>query len=857
MNFVTAGCLAGEDAASIAANLKYHVDYKPLFYPLKFESKQAYYAAAQSVRDHLVKRWNETFVHFQKQHPKHIHYLSMEFLQGRALTNAIGNMGLTDSYAQALKKLGHDLEKVAIQEPDAALGNGGLGRLASCFLDSLATLNYPAWGYGLRYKYGLFRQQITNEGQQEWPESWLEAGNPWEIPRFDVWYPIKFFGRVISSKSGKKKWVGGEDIRAVAYDLPIPGYKTKNTISLRLWSTTVAAEDFDLVSFNAGEHDKAGRAIYSAERICNILYPGDATPEGKLLRLKQQYTLCSASIQDMIARFKERSGSGFSWSKFSSKVAIQMNDTHPTLCVPELMRILVDIEGLAWEEAWKITQATVAYTNHTVLPEALEKWPLDLMQKLLPRHIEIIHRIDEEFIKTLITSGIDKGEIEKKILSMRVFENVALPESVKSSVPHQHGKDDDEFNPAPELVRMANLCVIAGHKVNGVAAIHSEIVKDEVFNDFYKLWPEKFQNKTNGVTPRRWMRFCNPELSKVITKYLGSEEWVAKTDQLARLKDMVDNKELIKDWAAAKRACKSKLAAYIKEQTGLVISPDSLFDTQASGFIVKRIHEYKRQLLNILGCIYRYKKMKEMSPKERKAKYVNRVTLFGGKAFATYWNAKRIVKLITDVGNTVNKDPDIGDLMKVIIVPDYNVSVAEILIPGSELSEQISTAGMEASGTSNMKFSMNGAVLIGTLDGANVEIREEVGEDNFFLFGAFAHEVANLRKERAEGKFEPDPRFIEAMDFIKSGAFGGYDYTPLLSTLEGNSGFGQGDYFLVGKDFPDYIECQEKVDEAYRDKERWTKMSIMNVAGSPKFSSDRTIHEYANEIWGIKPLPVP
>eukprot|EP01018_Ginkgo_biloba_P011047 Gb_26799 [translate_table: standard] len=528
-----------------------------------------------------------------------------------------------------------------------------------------------------------------------------------------------------------------------------------------------------------------------------------------------------------------------------------------------------------------------------------------------------ILRLEGEFIKEVIAKNgtMDLKELEKKIKGMRILENVDFPDSVtplfadlwkleeeaakeksevdleeksevdleeksevdleknsevdleKNSEVDLEKKSDlkleeeakkpknnskDVVSAPPKLVRMANLCVIAGHSVNGVAEIHSKIVKEEVFNDFYQMWPDKFQNKTNGVTPRRWIRFCNPELSRVITKWLGSEDWVLHTERLAELRQFADNADLQKEWQAAKRANKVKLVSYIRDKTGYLISPDAMFDIQ-----VKRIHEYKRQLLNILGVVYRYKKMKEMTSEERRANYVPRVCIFGGKAFATYVQAKRIVKLITDVGVTINHDTEIGDLLKVIFIPDYNVSVAEMLIPSSELSQHISTAGMEASGTSNMKFSMNGCVLIGTLDGANVEIREEVGEENFFLFGAEAHEIAGLRKERAEGKFKPDPRFEEAKDFIKSGAFGKYDYRHLLGSLEGNEGYGQGDYFLVGKDFPAYIECQERVDEAYRNQEKWTRMSILNTAGSSKFSSDRTINEYAKEIWGIKPVQLP
>ncbi|KAK0585600.1 hypothetical protein LWI29_031109 [Acer saccharum] len=877
------------DAASIASSIKYHAEFTPLFSPEKFELPKAFFATAQSVRDSLIINWNATYDCYEKLNVKQAYYLSMEFLQGRALLNAIGNLGLTGAYAEALSKLGHNLENVLGQEPDAALGNGGLGRLASCFLDSLATLNYPAWGYGLRYKYGLFKQRTTKDGQEEVAEDWLEMGNPWEIVRNDVSYPIKFYGKVVSGSDGKSHWIGGEDIKAVAYDVPIPGYKTKTTINLRLWSTKVPSEDFDLYAFNAGDHTKAAEALSNAEKICYVLYPGDESIEGKILRLKQQYTLCSASLQDIIVCFERRSGANVNWDEFPEKVAVQMNDTHPTLCIPEMMRILVDLKGLSWKEAWNITQRTVAYTNHTVLPEALEKWSLELMQKLLPRHVEIIEMIDEELIHTIVSEygTVDPDLLEKKLKEMRILDNVDLPatfanlivkpkestvvvpsdeletteEEVESVNEEPEAEkegtleEDKEVEAVPEppkLVRMANLCVVGGHAVNGVAEIHSEIVKDEVFNEFYKLWPEKFQNKTNGVTPRRWIRFCNPDLSRIITYWIGTEDWVINTEKLAELRKFADNEDLQTQFMAAKRSNKMKVVSLIKERTGYTVSPDAMFDIQ-----VKRIHEYKRQLMNILGIVYRYKQMKEMSAAERKAKFVPRVCIFGGKAFATYVQAKRIVKFITDVGATVNHDPEIGDLLKVVFVPDYNVSVAELLIPASELSQHISTAGMEASGTSNMKFAMNGCILIGTLDGANVEIREEVGEDNFFLFGAEAHEIAGLRKERADGKFVPDPRFEEVKEYVRSGVFGPYNYDELMESLEGNEGFGCADYFLVGKDFPSYIECQEKVDEAYRDQKGWTRMSIMNTAGSYKFSSDRTIHEYARDIWGIEPVELP
>lgn len=752
----------------------------------------------------------------------------MEYLQGRALTNAVGNLNIQDAYADALNKLGHQLEEIVEQEKDAALGNGGLGRLASCFLDSMATLNLPAWGYGLRYRYGLFKQQITKEGQAESAEDWLEKFSPWEIVRHDVVYPVRFFGHVQVNPDGSRKWVDGEVIQALAYDVPIPGYKTKNTISLRLWEAKACAEDFNLFQFNDGQYESSVQRHSGAQQICAVLYPGDATESGKLLRLKQQFFLCSASLQDIIFRFKERNDGNapLEWSKFPSKVAVQLNDTHPTLAIPELMRLLMDDEGLGWDEAWDVTTRAIAYTNHTVLPEALEKWSQSVMWKLLPRHMEIISEIDKRFVEMVHST---RHDLEDKVNSMCILDN----------------------NPQKPVVRMANLCVVSAHTVNGVAQLHSDILTSELFADYVSIWPNKFQNKTNGITPRRWLRFCNSELSNIITKWLETDEWVTNLDLLVNLRKFADNEDLQAEWASAKMANKQRLAQYIHDLTGVSIDPNSLFDIQ-----VKRIHEYKRQLLNILGAVYRYKKLKEMSPDDR-SKTTPRTIMIGGKAFATYTNAKRIVKLVTDVGAVVNTDPEVNNYLKVVFVPNYNVSVAEMLIPGSELSQHISTAGMEASGTSNMKFALNGCLIIGTLDGANVEIREEIGEENFFLFGATADEVPKLRKDRENGLFKPDPRYEEAKQYIRSGAFGSYDYNPLLDSLEGNSGYGRGDYFLVGHDFPSYMDAQAKVDEAYKDRKKWMKMSILSTAGSGKFSSDRTIAQYAKEIWNIEECPVP
>lgn len=822
-------CPSAKEPSEVASNILYHAQYNPHFSPFKFDPEQAFYATARSVRDQLIQRWNDTCFHNHKNDPKQTYYLSMEYLQGRALTNAIGNLEIQGAYADALTKLGHEIEEIVEMEKDAALGNGGLGRLASCFLDSMATLNLPAWGYGLRYRYGLFKQKISNDGQEEIAEDWLEKFSPWELVRHDVVFPVRFFGHVEISSTGSRKWVGGEVIQAVAYDVPIPGYKTKNTISLRLWDAKARADDFNLFQFNDGQYQSAAQLHSNAQQICAVLYPGDAKENGKILRLKQQFFLCSASLQDIIARFKERREGKVAcqWSEFHNKVAVQLNDTHPALAIPELMRLLVDVEELAWDEAWDVTSRTIAYTNHTVLPEALEKWSHAIMWKLLPRHMEIIEEIDKRFKEVI---HHEHTAMESKLPMMQIL---------------------DSSNPEKPVVCMANLCVVSSHSVNGVAQLHTEILKSELFADYVSLWPNKFQNKTNGITPRRWLHFCNPELSNIITKWLKTDTWVTNLDLLSGLRRFADNDDLLSEWALAKMTSKRRLAQYVFKVTGVQIDSNTLFDIQ-----VKRIHEYKRQLLNILGAVYRYKKLKEMSTEERK-KATPRTIMIGGKAFATYTNAKRIVKLVIDVGSVVNNDPETKDYVKVVFVPNYNVSVAELLIPGSELSQHISTAGMEASGTSNMKFALNGCLIIGTLDGANVEIREEIGADNFFVFGATADEVPRLRKERENGMFKQDPRFEEAKHFIRSGAFGTYDYNPLLDSLEGNSGYGRGDYFLVGHDFSSYIDAQAEVDKAYKDKKKWTKMSILSTAGCGKFSSDRTIAQYAEQIWEIKPCPVP
>ena len=806
-----------------------------------------YQATAQAAREQLAERWNDTYAHFHKENPKQAYYISMEFLQGRALTNAIGNMGMTGAYSDALRSLGYSLEECAEEEKNMGLGNGGLGRLAACFLDSIATLSLPAWGYGMRYKYGLFKQAIDQQtGQQmEYADDWLVRGNPWEIPRPQIKYPISFYGEV--TKDGK--WIPGKQVDAVAYDTPIPGYGTKNCISLRLWDAQPIVPDFNLTAHNAEDYQTSMGPTNLAQQIMAVLYPGDATKVGKALRLSQQYMLCSASVQDILMRFKERGNTD--WQKLPEKVCVQMNDTHPTLAAPELMRLLMDQEGMKFDAAWELTKKTVAYTNHTVMPEALEKWPLDLMEELLPRHMQIIRQIDQRFIEEATAKFAGKKneqEMAKFLKATTILENVYHTHVDRPMM----GDTMEKRESPPATVRMANLCCIAGLSINGVAQIHSDIVKSFTFKEFAEIYGHKFQNKTNGVTPRRWLAFCNPELSKVITKWCGSDKWITDTEVLRKLMDNAKNPELQKEWKDAKIARKQICKDFIKAKTGIDVPADAMFDIQ-----VKRIHEYKRQLLNILGIIYRYRQIKAMSKEERK-KVTPRVCVFGGKAYATYIQAKRIVRLVTAVGDVVNNDPEIGDLMKVVFVPDYNVSVAETLIPASELSQHISTAGTEASGTSNMKFQMNGCLIIGTLDGANVEIRECVGDDNFFLFGIEEDEVEPAREERANGKFQAPQSFLDTIQFIRSGAFGKPgEFEQLLGSLEGNSGFGQGDYFLVGKDFQSYIECQAKVDVAYKNQERWTESSILSTATSGKFNSDRTIDQYAKEIWGIKKCVVP
>ncbi|KAI1913656.1 Non-essential glycogen phosphorylase [Ophidiomyces ophidiicola] len=787
------------------------------------DESAAYSGTALAFRDRLVIDWNKTQQRQTFADQKRVYYLSLEFLMGRALDNAMLNVGLKDVAKDGLSDLGFRIEDVIDQENDAALGNGGLGRLAACFLDSLATMNYPAWGYGLRYRYGIFKQEIVNGYQIEVPDYWLDF-NPWEFPRHDITVDIQFYGedKKWHDEDGKliHSWEGGEIVQAVAYDVPIPGYDTPTTNNLRLWSSKAASGEFDFQKFNAGDYESAVADQQRAETISAVLYPNDNLDRGKELRLKQQYFWCAASLFDIVRRFKKTKRS---WSEFPDQVAIQLNDTHPTLAIVELQRILVDQEGLEWDEAWSIVQSTFGYTNHTVLPEALEKWSVDLIRHLLPRHLSIIYDINMSFLQ-----WVERKFPEDRDLLTRVS---IIEES------------------SPKMVRMAHLAIIGSHKVNGVAELHSDLIKTTIFKDFVRIYgPDKFANVTNGITPRRWLHQSNRHLSDLIASKLGGYQFLKDLTLLDKLEAYLDDKKFKTQWANVKYENKVRLAKHIFDTTSVKVNPAALFDIQ-----VKRIHEYKRQQLNIFGVIHRYLKIKAMSPQDRK-KVVPRVSIFGGKAAPGYWMAKTIIHLINKVGDVVNNDPEIGDLLKVIFVEDYNVSKAEIICPASDISEHISTAGMEASGTSNMKFVLNGGLIIGTCDGANIEITREVGEQNIFLFGNLAEDVDDLRHAHVYNPstmhFDADLRAV--FDSIRSGTFGSADsFSAIINSITDH-----GDYYLVSDDFHSYIETQNLVDEAYKDQDGWVEKSIQCVARMGFFSSDRVISEYAESIWNIEPLEI-
>ncbi|KAL7753689.1 Non-essential glycogen phosphorylase [Sorochytrium milnesiophthora] len=780
-----------------------------------------YQATSQSVRDRLIELWNETQQHHTLKDPKRVYYLSLEFLLGRSLDNALLNMGLKNAYSNALSGLGFNMEDLIQEEDDAALGNGGLGRLAACYMDSLACLEYPAWGYGIRYTYGIFKQKIIEGNQTEFPDYWLNFGNPWEVPRLDLTYEVRFYGQAVKytdiDGSTRWKWDGGEKVQAVAYDIPIPGYKNKTCLNIRLWSSK-PMKRFDLASFNEGAYDRSVLEQQKAENITSVLYPNDNHMVGKELRLKQEYFFVCATLKDIIRRFKKTNRP---WSDFPQQVAIQLNDTHPTLGVVELQRRLVDIEGLEWDEAWDIVTRTYAFTNHTVLPEALETWPVPMMSNLLPRHMQIIFDINLYFLQKIEERYPNDRD---RLRRMSIIEEGT-----------------------PQRVRMAHLAVVGSHTVNGVAELHSQLVKDVIFKDFAEFYePEKFTNVTNGITPRRWLNQANPGLAALITSKIG-ETWQKDLTKLAQLKKFADNADFRKQWMTVKMQNKQRLANYIATHCKIQVSPSSLFDVQ-----VKRIHEYKRQLMNILGVIHRYGVLSKMTPAER-AKQIPRVVMFGGKAAPGYYIAKLVIKLINSVADVVNNDSSIGDALKVVFIPDYNVSVAEIIIPASDISQHISTAGTEASGTSNMKFVLNGGLIVGTVDGANIEIRNEIGEDNIFMFGALAHEVEDLRHAQRYRKVDGNKDFQAVLDSIRAGKFGKAEpFAPLIDGL--TSG---GDFYLLQQDFASYLAALKRADDEYRKQDSWAKKSILATAGMSYFSSDRSMNEYAKRIWHMEPCSVP
>ncbi len=778
----------------------------------------AYEALALTIRDRLMERWKNTRQAYEDADSRRCYYLSLEFLMGRTLGNAVLNLGLGDEIKTALANLCLRYEDMIDAEPDAGLGNGGLGRLAACFLDSCATLQLPVQGYGIRYEYGMFRQHINNGYQVEEPDHWLAMMNRWEVERREYKQRIKFGGRSehYYDDNGRRRarWVDTQDVQAIPYDVPIPGYQNGTVNTLRLWRAE-ATEEFDLGEFNAGDYAGSVAAKNEAEKITMVLYPNDASENGKNLRLGQQYFLASASLQDVIERWVTIKGRDF--SRFAELNCFQLNDTHPCCAVPELMRLLLDEYCLSWDDAWQITQATMAYTNHTLLPEALEKWPVRMLQQLLPRLLEIIYEINARFLKEVALRW--PGDLERQ-RRMSLIEEGPVPQ-----------------------VRMAFVGIVGSFSVNGVAALHSRLLQQGLFRDFYEMWPEKFNNKTNGVTQRRWLAHTNPLLAELISSRIG-RGWVTDLTELQQLRKLADDADFQDQWQQVKRANKERLADFVLEKCGVEFPLDSIFDVQ-----VKRIHEYKRQLLNVLHVIHLYNRIKQGDT----ADWVPRAILIGGKAAPGYAVAKLIIKLVNNVASVINHDPQVGNLLKVVFLPNYNVSSMEIISAGTDLSEQISTAGKEASGTGNMKFMMNGSLTIGTLDGANIEMREEVGAENFFLFGLSAEEVEEQRRHYdPAGIVAADKHLSRVMELLQSGHFNQFEpriFDPLIRAI-----LDPADLWMVAADFDSYRVAQEEVSRAFQDQQKWTRMSILNTACSGKFSTDRTMRQYNEDIWRLQAL---
>jgi len=795
-----------------------HLRYSIAKHPQSATDRDWLNAISYTLRDSLTDRWMTTMHEYYQQDTKRIYYFSLEFLMGRNLFKSILNLDIYDKCRKALAELGVSLESIAELESDPALGNGGLGRLAACFIDSMATLNLPGYGYGIRYEYGMFYQRLHNGFQFEQPDNWLRYNNPWEFPRAEVLYKVQFGGHVVEYEDEKGNhgydWKDTWDVMAMAYDTPVPGYGTPTVNNMRLWAAK-SSRDFDLQHFNEGNYIKAVEEKEYSENLSKVLYPDDRTQMGKELRLRQEYFFVSASIQDIIRRylFDHDDIRGL-----PDKVAIQLNDTHPALAIPELLRLLIDSFHLAWDEAWDISVRIFSYTNHTLLPEALETWPISLFERLFPLHLLIIYEINHHFLQEVRYRY--PGDID-------ILRHLSII-----------GEKGEKH------VRMGHLAIVGSHKVNGVARLHTHLMKTTIFAHFDRFFPERIINKTNGITPRRWLYCANPELRNLLNQTIGAH-WVTDLSQLKKLIPLAEDKDFCAEFRAVKRGNKLKLASYIKNKLDIEVNPDSMFDVQ-----VKRFHEYKRQLLNILHVIERYNAIRA-NPKKA---VVSRTVIFSGKAAPGYAIAKLIIKLINSVADVILHDPVIAGRLKVVFIPNYDVSTAMRIIPAADLSEQISTAGMEASGTGNMKLALNGALTIGTLDGANIEIREEVGEDNFFIFGLTADGVADLRRHgyHSWDYYHRSSGLKKVLDMIRSGYFSPDEpslFQPLVDSLtHGN------DYFMLLADYADYILCQQHVDELYCQPEEWTRKAILNVANMGKFSSDRTIREYAEEIWQVQPV---
>ena len=783
-------------------------------------TRDKYQALAYAIRDEIITRWLKTQKVYSKECPRRVYYLSLEFLMGRTMGNALINLDLEEMVTSAIQKFGHSLAELQEQEWDAGLGNGGLGRLAACFLDSMATLELPAYGYGIRYEYGMFKQTIANLQQKETPDNWLRLGNPWEIPRSEKLYLVHFKGRVVKHKdrSGcvRCDWIDTETVMAMAYDIPVPGYKTNTVNTLKLWSAK-STRDFNLESFNAGDYIGAVIDKHLSESISKVLYPNDNNYKGKELRLMQQYFMVSASLQDIIKR-SDRNDNNI--RNFPVKTVIQLNDTHPSIAIPELMRILIDERDLEWDDAWNICSQVFAYTNHTVLPEALERWPIPLFEEILPRHLQIIYEINQHFLDEV--SITFPGDFQRR---------------ERMSLIDEHGD---------KQVRMAHLAIVGSFSVNGVAELHSKLLTTGIFRDFFELWPHKFNNKTNGITPRRWLKKSNHLLSALITEKTG-KRWVKDLSQLKKLTEFATDQDFLARWQEIKFQNKLLLGKVIKRNCDLNVAPETLFDVQ-----VKRFHEYKRQLLNVLHVITLYNRIKT----GRLDNFTPRTIIFSGKAAPGYGRAKEIIHLINSMACIINRDRRIGDLLKVVFIPNYGVSLAEMIFPASDLSEQISTAGMEASGTGNMKFALNGALTIGTLDGANIEIKEEVGAENIFIFGHTEDELAQLRNSGYNPfpYYNQDDELKMALDQIRAGYFSPNQPKLFKALVDGL--LEDGDHFFVLADYRQYIDCQEQVSAMFQDKNLWHKKAVLNVAGMGKFSSDRAIRQYADEIWRVTPCQI-